>query len=113
MLISAASVEADIHANRKVPANRRRINEAHRSEVALGGIERPFFVQIVILCFALAHFFSADRGLLGETFSSRKRDSRAIPQVRSMPPRRRRTQFQRHYSRADPAPLPPTPDVPP
>src|SRR5262249_43007654 len=28
MLISAASVEADIHANRKVPANRRRINEA-------------------------------------------------------------------------------------
>src|SRR5512133_2342770 len=31
MLISAASVEADIHANRKVPANRRRINEAFRS----------------------------------------------------------------------------------
>jgi hypothetical protein len=44
MLISAASVEADVHANRKVPANRRRINEAHRSEVALRGIKRPFFV---------------------------------------------------------------------
>jgi hypothetical protein len=42
--MSAASVEADIHANRKVPANKRRINEAHRSEVALGPIKRPFFV---------------------------------------------------------------------
>src|SRR6266850_4462879 len=31
MLISAASVEADIHANRKVPANRRRINKAFQS----------------------------------------------------------------------------------
>jgi hypothetical protein len=37
-------VEADIHANRKVPANRRRINEAFRSGsiwVALVPIKRP------------------------------------------------------------------------
>jgi hypothetical protein len=46
-LISAASVEADIHANRKVPANRRRINEALWSGsvwVAVAPIRRPFFV---------------------------------------------------------------------
>jgi len=43
-LISAAAADADVHVNRKVPANRRRINEAHRSEVALGAIKRAFFV---------------------------------------------------------------------
>src|SRR5215813_10380749 len=43
MLISAASVEADINANRKVPANRRRINEALRSgQSGSPWYKRPF-----------------------------------------------------------------------
>jgi hypothetical protein len=42
-LISAASVEADIHANKKVPANRRRISEALQSE-SENSNKQPFFI---------------------------------------------------------------------
>src|SRR5439155_14573782 len=44
-LISAASMEGEIHANKKVPANRRRINEA----LQLASVWVAL-VQTVILC---------------------------------------------------------------
>src|SRR6266478_4214902 len=112
MLISAASVEADVHPNSKIPANRSRINEAPRSKSGWVPL-----AQTAILCFNhdLMLRTAPSLGLIDqdESSSSRKNDSRAILQAGYMLPRRWRSQLQLCGSRVDPAPPLPTPDVPP